>query len=259
MAIKNDAYEYQENFSEMHKEAMYNLAQRTQKANKTIAVIKDYLQKNNLLQKDLSLLDIGCSTGYLTTTYSSVFTNVTGLDIDEKAIQHAQCENSSEHIKFQVGDSMNINFPENSFDAITCTHIYEHVPNSTQLLKEIYRVLKPGGFCYFAAGNRFKIMEDHYRLPMLSVIPKWMANYYIRLCGKSDAYYETHLSLWGLKTLTKNFEIEDYTLEILRDPVKYSATEMITPKSLKQKMYLFILKFAYWLCPTYIWILKKPT
>ena len=258
MTVKNKAYEYQENFSEMHREAVYDLEGRTQKANKTIAVIKDYLLKKEILQNNLSLLDIGCSTGYLTTIYASIFDDVTGLDIDENAVQHAKNLNKKDHVKFQVGDSMNIDFPDNSFDAVICTHIYEHVPDSTQLLKEIYRVLKPGGFCYFAAGNRFKLMESHYQLPFLSVIPKKMANYYIRWTGKANTYYETHLSLRGLKKLTKDFKIVDYTLNILKDPEKYFATEMVLPGSMKQKLFLNILKFAYWLCPTYIWILEKP-
>jgi len=152
---------------------------------------------------------------------------------------------------------MNTGFDDNSFDAVTCTHVYEHVPDSEQLVKEIYRVLKPGGFCYFSAGNRFVLMEPHYRLPLLSVIPKKLAHYYIRWTGKADFYYENHRSLWGLRRLIRDFELHDYTLEVIRDPVKYHATEMVRPGTLKQLVALSVLKAMYGICPTYIWILRK--
>jgi SAM-dependent methyltransferase len=125
-------------------------------------------------------------------------------------------------------------------------------------MSEIHRILKPGGICYFAAGNRVKFMEAHYRLPLLSVIPKWLGHIYVRLAGKAEKYYETHLSYWGLRKLVGAFEIVDYTKEVVRDPVKYSALDMVRPGSLKQKLSLAVLGAAYWCCPTYIWILRKP-
>jgi len=257
MAVDPEKYQYQHGFSDTSS-AMYDDEGRTQKAKKTMAVIHDYLHANGKESQNLHLLDIGCSTGYLTRQYGRFFGHTTGIDIDKGAIAHAKKETDSDNIHFQLGDSMDMAFDNNSFDAVTCTQIYEHTPDAKQLMSEIYRVLKPGGFCYFAAGNRLTFMEEHYHLPLLSAIPKWMANYYIRMAGKADFYYETHYSLWGLKKLVRQFEIIDYTTEIIRDPVKYHATEMIHPDSIKQRFSLTILRYAYWICPTYIWILKKP-
>lgn len=249
--MDTDKKKYQYEFSDMHKDVMYNSDRREQKAQKTIAVIQDCLKSVGKESRKLSLLDIGCSTGYMTKLYSSYFKEVTGIDIDQNAVKYAQENNSDESVKFQIGNAMDVDFPSNSFDVITCSHIYEHVPDAKRLLSEIYRVLKPKGFCYFAAGNRLNFMEAHYRLPLLSIIPKPLAHHYIRLAGKADFYYETHLSLWDLKKLVRKFELIDYTLDIIRDPVKYSATEMVSPDSIRQKIFLVILKFAYWSCPTY--------
>jgi SAM-dependent methyltransferase len=39
-----------------------------------------------------------------------------------------------------------IQYPENHFDVIYCSHVLEHVPNDCQAMREFYRVLKPGGW-----------------------------------------------------------------------------------------------------------------
>lgn len=43
-------------------------------------------------------------------------------------------------------DITNIQYPDNSFDIIYCSHVLEHVPEDRKAMREIYRVLKPGGW-----------------------------------------------------------------------------------------------------------------
>lgn len=196
-------YKYQENFSAQHGE-LYNFAERQQKANKIIAVLKDFLQDD---LKKLKLLDIGSSTGIMTNLLSEHFSETIGIDIDEQGIKYSKENFENEHLSFRIDDAMNLSFLDNSFDVVNCSHIYEHVPDSIKLMNEIYRVLKPSGVCFLAAGNRFVFMEAHYHLPLLSVIPKWLAHKYIRMCRKADFYYETHLTYWGLRKLVRKFDI----------------------------------------------------
>lgn len=248
-----ESYQYQNHFSALHNE-LYNYEERQQKANKIIAILSDFLKCD---LKDMNLLDIGSSTGIMTELLSENFSETVGIDIDEQGIKYAKKNFENVHLSFSLGDAMNIKFPNKYFDVINCTHIYEHVPDSTKLLREIHRVLKPNGVVFFAAGNRLNFMEPHYHLPLLSVIPKWLANKYIRLFKKADFYYENHLTYWGLKKLVSEFEINDYTKEVIKNPQKFFATEMVKDKSLLQYFYLAVLNLAYWVCPTYIWVLRK--
>ncbi len=47
-----------------------------------------------------------------------------------------------------VGDIHNLPFEDNSQDAIVCISVLEHVENPTKAFEEMYRVLKPGGYCF---------------------------------------------------------------------------------------------------------------
>lgn len=244
---------YQENYSNISNE-MYEVNSRKIKANKTIKVLQDYLNST----VNLDLLDIGSSTGIMTNEYSKHFKTVTGIDIDSKAIQYAKETFKARNITFINSPIEEANFQPESFDVITCSHIYEHVPSSEILMEHIYKLLKPGGVCYFAAGNKFQIIEPHYKLPFLSYLPKKKADLYIKIFTNQKEYYEKHYSLKNLKKLTSKFKVVDYTLEIIKSPSKYSSTEMLKESTLKYIIINLLSKILYPIIPTYIWILEKP-
>lgn len=251
--MKDMDKKYQLNYSNL-KPSMYEEDLRTKKANKTISVLKDYF--NDI--SSLNLLDIGSSTGIMTNEYAKHFRDVTGVDLDTSAVQYSDKKYKRENLKFICSPIEETDFLDSSFDVITCSQIYEHVPSDKKLIEEIFRLLKPGGVCYFAAGNRFKIIEPHYKLPFLSFLPKKAANFYIRLFTKHEFYYENLKSLRNLKKLVSKFEIIDYTLEIIKNPSRFSADEMLLEKTLKYTLFNVIAKVFYFIVPTYIWILKKP-
>jgi 2-polyprenyl-3-methyl-5-hydroxy-6-metoxy-1,4-benzoquinol methylase len=251
-----EKYAYQYGFSETFGQYMYDEQLQRQKALKVLAVLEDFCGGHGSLNNK-SLLDIGCSAGLMTKLYSVEFDQTVGIDIDGPAVEYASSHFSADNVKFLVRDAMNTALQSESFDVVICSHIYEHVPDFNGLMDEVYRVLRKGGICYFAAHNRICLIEPHYRLPLLSVIPKPLSHIYYRLSGKGEHYYENLLTLRRLRKLVSKFETYDYTLKIINDPEKFHAEELMSPHSLKQKMALLVLRIAYFACPTYLWILKK--
>ena len=78
---------YQNNFSEILPEAMFNREGREKKAKTMVAVLSDFLDSN---LQTLSVLDVGSSTGIMANYLANYFGNVIGIDIDEKAIMYAR-------------------------------------------------------------------------------------------------------------------------------------------------------------------------
>ena len=80
--------------------------------------------------------------------------------------QHSQIDyltadlNYSAMVKMDITD---IEYPDNSFDVIYCSHVLEHVPNDQQAIRELARVLKPEGWAILQVpidNNLEKTFED---------------------------------------------------------------------------------------------------
>lgn len=235
---------------------MFDVDGRERKAHTMVAVLQECLP---MPLGSYSLLNVGGSAGIIDNYLARHFAAVIGVDIDEPAVTHAKVIFQRENLEFQVGDALDLQFPDSSFDVVVCSQVYEHVPNAAKMMQEIHRVLKPGGVCYFAASNRLMWNEPHYNLPLLSVIPRPLAHLYIRLMGRAESYYEHHYSYWGLRHLVKAFVVEDFTRRMIVTPQKYHVEYMLRPGTLKAGAAGFIVRWLYWLTPGYIWVLRKNT
>ena len=57
-------------------------------------------------------------------------------------------------------DITNISFEENYFDYVFCIHVLEHINDDIKAMKELYRVLKPGGTAFLCVPLFNKLIED---------------------------------------------------------------------------------------------------
>jgi SAM-dependent methyltransferase len=124
-------------------------------------------------------------------------------------------------------------------------------------MAEIERVLRPGGFCYFACTNRYILIEPHYRLPLLSWLPPALADRYLRWTGGEPRYYERMRSLRNLRKLVARFDCIDYTQAVLADPVRYGFDYLVPPGSFRQRLYRLVARLVPAAFPGYLWVLRK--
>jgi demethylmenaquinone methyltransferase/2-methoxy-6-polyprenyl-1,4-benzoquinol methylase len=97
-----------------------------------------------------TVLDIATGTGDLAINLvKSKAKNITGLDISEGMLEVGRKKIADKHlddtITMVVGDSENLTFDKDSFDAITVAFGIRNFENLEKGLAEIYRVLKPNG------------------------------------------------------------------------------------------------------------------
>jgi 2-polyprenyl-3-methyl-5-hydroxy-6-metoxy-1,4-benzoquinol methylase len=248
---------YQDNYSALYSHESMDPAARRLKADKTLAVLKDQLGDR---LRERRALEVGCASGGVSLNLCREFAAYTAVDIDANAIASARNKALvvGAPVEFHRMNSEHLDFADKAFDVVICSHLYEHVPSARRMLDEIYRVLGPGGVCYFAAGNRLQWMEPHHRLPLLSVLPKFMADRYLHVTRHLDKYYENHLTVFGLRSVVNRFELIDYTRRIVDDPVAFCAVDQIAAGSLKHWFARLAVHWGYWLFPTYIWLLRKP-
>lgn len=244
---------YQYDFSKDNA-AMHSADGRRRKAFTMLAVLRDALGDEGLATA--RILNVGCSTGLIDDVLAEQAGSVVGIDIDRSAVESARARCARANLEFRLDDAMALNFPDHSFDVVICSQVYEHVPDPSQMMAEIHRVLAPHGVCYFAATNRLCVMEQHYRLPFLSVIPVRWAHRYLSLCGRGSYYHERHMTLWELHRLTATFNVDDYTHRLLAEPERYGTRYMMN-SVIKRIVAFSLSRAAYWAFPGYVWLLRK--
>ena len=87
------------------------------------------------------LLEIGFGSGGLLKKMRAVGWRAEGLDFDPVCVERARAEG----FEARLGSLKDARYPDDCFDAVIMSHAFEHVPDPQELLREIRRILKPGG------------------------------------------------------------------------------------------------------------------
>ncbi len=133
------------------------------------------------LTGDARVIDLGAGTGIIRKALEMTTGNpIFGMEIDASFIVERE--------RMTQADVLCLPLADQCVDVAILNHLYEHVPNPAVLFEETYRVLRPGGVAYVAAGSRLAIVEPHYRLPFLSWLPNDAASAYLRWTRRGTAY-----------------------------------------------------------------------
>ena len=96
-----------------------------------------------------AIMDIGVGPGLLAEDLARLVGDtgrVTGLDMAEPMVKMARTRLAAlPQAECVVGDATALDFPDGTFDAAVSTQVYEYVADMPKAMRELYRVLKPGG------------------------------------------------------------------------------------------------------------------
>jgi ubiquinone/menaquinone biosynthesis C-methylase UbiE len=115
-------------------------------------------------KKPQSILDAGCGRGFYVKLFAKLegIRTIAGVDINPDYVAQAkEITNNFPQVQIQHASLETLPFANASFDFIVCSEVIEHVPDESKVLRELHRVLKPGGTLVVTVPNeRFPFFWD---------------------------------------------------------------------------------------------------
>jgi ubiquinone/menaquinone biosynthesis C-methylase UbiE len=116
--------------------------------------------------KGKKVLEIGVGIGIDAKQFAQNGAIFTGIDLTPNAVKISKKLFKMYNLKgdFSVADAENLPFEDNFFDVVYSCGVLHHTPNTKETIKEVYRVLKPGGQAIIMLYNK---QSRHYLIDIL--------------------------------------------------------------------------------------------
>jgi len=101
------------------------------------------------------VIDMGCGDGRHIVESARRGCFAVGLDYDADELRRARARIGSQRVDLVVGDASRLPFRDGAFDAVICTETLEHLPDDAGAMREIARLLRPGGTLLGAVPSHF--------------------------------------------------------------------------------------------------------
>lgn len=124
------------------------------------------------VNKSFTVLEIGAGSGrgdQQAFPLKGTVAKYLGVDLDPRVLDNPQLDEA------YISNAADLPFANNSIDLVFNTMVAEHLSDPVLVLKEIYRVLKPGGTAFFETVNKY-----YYPMIVASVTPHWVHEVYIK-------------------------------------------------------------------------------
>ena len=212
---------------------------RKSKAQKIEKLLEEYL---GYTVTGKQILDVGCGNGEIAHHFWECGNIVTSVDVE----RHFEADYG---FTFILVKDENLPFANDSMDIVISNHVIEHVGNQALHMREIYRVLKSGGVCYFATPNRVFPWEPHTKTLFLHYFPKRQFWSLLKQIRK----YKEPLSLLTYCEMKKLFRENGFnwieqTVKVIKTPKRYYMKGITLP---------FVPECTAKVSPTNLFILQK--
>src|SRR6201987_2211436 len=115
-----------------------------------------WARRVNMLSKHLApgmrVLELGCGTGYFTRELARSEAEIVALDVSPELLEVARANCSAPNVRYEIQNAYNLSYSDAVFDSVVGSSVLHHL-EIQDALREIYRVLKPGGRISFAEPN----------------------------------------------------------------------------------------------------------
>ncbi len=128
------------------------------------------------LSKNIKLLDLGAGAGISKQmNFKNSAASVDGVDLDRRVLKNPYLDEA------KVSSVETLTYNDASFDVVICNNVLEHLSSPLLVFKEVYRVLRPGGFFIMKTPNKF-----HYVPVLARLTPYWFHRFYNKIRGRQE-------------------------------------------------------------------------
>jgi 2-polyprenyl-3-methyl-5-hydroxy-6-metoxy-1,4-benzoquinol methylase len=121
------------------------------------------------------ILDVGCALGFMLQEATAAGWDAVGVETSAfaagYALEHTGCP-------VYAGPLQQANFDTDSFDVVTLMDVIEHVPDPRSLIREAYRVLRPGGVIFLITPNFGSLFVRLFRENAYGIGPEEHVSYF---------------------------------------------------------------------------------
>ncbi len=125
-----------------------------QESKTKIPWILDRIKNEYGQDKNREILDVGCGGGFLSNRLSQEGYAVSAVDLSEESLYVARKYDQTNRVRYQKADAYHLPYANAQFDVVSAMDFLEHVEEPERVIKEVSRVLKPGGLFFFHTFNR---------------------------------------------------------------------------------------------------------
>ena len=117
------------------------------------------------IKEDSNILDVGCGPGVITADLAKIASKGKTIGVDNNAgiIKEAAAAfppSAVPNLTYTLGDASTLEaFADNSFDIVHAHALFVHVPDAVPVLKQFYRVCKPGGIVAIRESNPVSVLS----------------------------------------------------------------------------------------------------
>ena len=163
--------------------------------------------------KNLSVLEVGCGLGTDGAQFAKAGAKYTGVDLTDAAIDLAKRRFDLFNLPgtFRVADAERLLFANNSFDIVYSHGVLHHTPDTATAVREIHRVLRPGGkavvMLYHRDSYNYRVNISMLRRAGVNLL-KWNAGVKLvhLLTGEAEERLREHARLLKIQSDYSNSE-----------------------------------------------------